>query len=369
MGFSPLHPRAEYPRGAASIAHTALGCSGARRAARADLQTGTEPRDPRTEHRSAPAPRKVATRPRVGPLMGCPTPTPPGGGPNTESLAGKDGAAAPTCMGRKALGRGGGEGGRYHWDALLACTAQPRCRARRGAQPMNATKSARAVPRERPSSCPEHFAPTAASNTPYIHTRVQCRKLPAHTARLTDTHNEHNSPAPGLHRGEGGGPRARLQPRSIGVPPTPPPPAASIPAPPRRPTRRPPLPSENDPGRLRSLRCGALRAAPPGPPPPRARPAWGGGGVSERKNHGKVRQIKTKKVQIRGKNIYIYTVRMGKNGPKREKIAIRIGRKYGPNREKKYGPDKGKKKNLSEVQTGGKNIHGPNKKRKMQRSK
>lgn len=91
--------------------------------------------------------------------------------------------------------------------------------------------------------------------------------------------------------------------------------------------------------------------------------------MSERKNHGKVRQIKTKKVQIRGKNIYIYTVRMGKNGPKREKIAIRIGRKYGPNREKKYGPDKGKKKNLSEVQTGGKNIHGPNKKRKMQRSK
>lgn len=56
---------------------------------------------------------------------------------------------------------------------------------------------------------------------------------------------------------------------------------------------------------------------------------------------------------------------MGKNGPKREKIAVRIGRKYGPNREKKYGPDKGKKKNLSEVQTGGKNIHGPNKKRKM----
>lgn len=56
--------------------------------------------------------------------------------------------------------------------------------------------------------------------------------------------------------------------------------------------------------------------------------------MSERKNHGKVRQIKTKKVQIRGKNIYIYTVRMGKNGPKREKIAIRIGRKYGPNREK-----------------------------------
>lgn len=334
MGFSPLHPRAEYPRGAASIAHAALGCSGARRAARADLQTGTEPRDPRTEHRSAPAPRKVATRPRVGPLMGCPTPTPPGGGPNTESLAGKDGAAAPTCMGRKALGgRGGGEGGRYHWDALLACTAQPRCRARRGAQPMNATKSARALPRERPSSCPEHFAPTAASNTPYIHTRVQCRKLPAHTARLTDTHNEHNSPAPGLHRGEGGGPRARLQPRSIGVPPTPPP-AASIPAPPRRPTRRPPLPSENDPGRLRSLRCGALRAAPPGPPPPVRGQRGEGGGVSERKNHGKVRQIKTKKVQIRGKNIYIYAVRMGKNGPKREKTrsesgenTVRIGKK------------------------------------------
>lgn len=282
MGFSPLHPRAEYPRGAASIAHAALGCSGARRAARADLQTGTEPRDPRTEHRSAPAPRKVATRPRVGPLMGCPTPTPPGGGPNTESLAGKDGAAAPTCMGRKALGRGGGEGGRYHWDALLACTAQPRCRARRGAQPMNATKSARALPRERPSSCPEHFAPTAASNTPYIHTRVQCRKLPAHTARLTDTHNEHNSPAPGLHRGEGGGPRARLQPRSIGVPPTPPPP------PPSRPHRvgQPGAPRYRQRTiRAGSGRCGAGRSGPPPPgrPPPCAASVGRGGGEREEK--------------------------------------------------------------------------------------
>lgn len=56
--------------------------------------------------------------------------------------------------------------------------------------------------------------------------------------------------------------------------------------------------------------------------------------MSERKNHGKVRQIKTKKVQIRGKNIYIYAVRMGKNGPKREKTrsesgenTVRIGKK------------------------------------------
>ena len=136
MGFSPLHPRAEYPRGAASIAHAALGCSGARRAARADLQTGTEPRDPRTEHRSAPAPRKVATRPRVGPLMGCPTPTPPGGGPNTESLAGKDGAAAPTCMGRKALGgRGGGGGG----EIPLGCFARLH-----GTAPLQGTERRRA---------------------------------------------------------------------------------------------------------------------------------------------------------------------------------------------------------------------------------
>lgn len=271
--------------------------------------------------------------PEWGRLWGARPPHRQGEAPILKVWLGKMGRQLPPAWGERRSEGGGGEGGRYHWDALLACTAQPRCRARRGAQPMNATKSARAVPRERPSSCPEHFAPTAASNTPYIHTRVQCRKLPAHTARLTDTHNEHNSPAPGLHRGEGGGPRARLQPRSIGVPPTPPP-AASIPAPPRRPTRRPPLPSENDPGRLRSLRCGALRAAPPGPPPPVRGQRGEGGGVSERKNHGKVRQIKTKKVQIRGKNIYIYTVRMGKNGPKREKTrsesgenTVRIGKK------------------------------------------
>lgn len=128
VGFSLLHPRAEYPRGAASIAHTVLGCGAAHGTARADLQTGAEPRDPRMEHRSSFPPRKVTRGPRVGLFLGCPTLTPPAGGPSTESLAGKEGEAASTCTGRKALG--GGLGGGYHWDALLACKHNPAADAR-----------------------------------------------------------------------------------------------------------------------------------------------------------------------------------------------------------------------------------------------
>lgn len=222
--------------------------------------------------------------PEWGRLWGARPPHRQGEAPILKVWLGKMGRQLPPAWGERRSGEGGGgEGGRYHWDALLACTAQPRCRARRGAQPMNATKSARALPRERPSSCPEHFAPTAASNTPYIHTRVQCRKLPAHTARLTDTHNEHNSPAPGLHRGEGGGPRARLQPRSIGVPPTPPPPP-----PPSRPHRvgQPGAPRYRQRTiRAGSGRCGAGRSGPPPPgrPPPCAASVGRGGGEREEK--------------------------------------------------------------------------------------
>lgn len=150
----------------------------------------------------------------------------------------------------------------------------------------------------------------------------------------TDGHTQRTQqPGSGAAPGGGGGTQGPAPaPQHRGTPNPPPPP------PPSRPHRvgQPGAPRYRQRTiRAGSGRCGAGRSGPPPPgrPPPCAA-SVGRGGVSERKNHGKVRQIKTKKVQIRGKNIYIYAVRMGKNGPKREKTrsesgenTVRIGKK------------------------------------------
>lgn len=197
--------------------------------------------------------------------------------------------------------------------------------------------------------------PRPPIHTLYIHVRTSESSL--RTQPDTDRHTEHNLPAPGRctlggRRGTRGSAPA---PQHRGIP-TPPPTPASIPAPPCPPTRLPcPVTVRERSG---PVPVAAVRGAPGRPPraaPPRARPVCGGGGVSERKNHGKVREIIKNKVQIRGKKQK--KIRSGwEKMVQRGKNAVRIGRKYGPNRGKKY---------ISEVQMEDKNIQGPNKKSKI----